>query len=91
MRASEMVVKPHPERPGSSKGNFGEILPTNLGFLFGHFTLADAFYAPMVTRFATYGVALPAPAAAYCERIRALPAMQEWIAAAKVEATAAPA
>jgi len=59
------------------------------GFLYGHFTIADAFYAPVVTRFATYSVPLPAPAAAYCERIRALPAMREWIAAAKAEVAAA--
>ena len=60
------------------------------GFLFGHFTIADAFYAPVVTRFATYDVPLPAQAAAYCERIRALPAMREWVAAAKAEVTAGP-
>lgn len=56
------------------------------GFLFGQFTIADAFYVPVVTRFATYGVKLPGPAAAYCERIRALAPMREWETAAKAEA-----
>jgi glutathione S-transferase len=53
--------------------------------LFGPFTIADAFYAPVLTRFVTYGIALPAPLAAYSERVRDLPAMQEWTAAAQAE------
>ena len=55
------------------------------GFLFGHFTIADAFYAPVVTRFETYGIHLPAVAQAYSQRILALPPMQEWQAAAETE------
>ena len=47
--------------------------------------MADAMYAPVVTRFITYGVALPPVCAAYCDTIMALPAMQEWVAAAMVE------
>jgi glutathione S-transferase len=47
-------------------------------FLFGHFTAADAFYAPVVSRFMTHAVALPPPAQAYMAAIQALPAMQEW-------------
>ena len=55
-------------------------------FLFGaRPTLADAMYAPVVTRFQTYDVALDAVCAAYCRTILAVPAMQEWIAAAKNE------
>jgi glutathione S-transferase len=55
-------------------------------FLFGRQPcLADAMYAPVVTRFLTYDVALDKPCAAYCRRIVELPAMQEWIAAAKLE------
>ena len=53
--------------------------------LFGRFTIADAFYAPVVTRFATYGVKLSPLLAAYSESVLALPAMQQWIAAAKAE------
>ena len=55
------------------------------GSLFGHFSIADAFYAPVVTRFETYGVHLPVGAQAYTQRILALPAMQEWTKAAKAE------
>ena len=55
-------------------------------YLFGPMlTMADAMYAPVCTRFATYGVALDPACAAYSARILAWPAMQEWIAAAKQE------
>lgn len=54
-------------------------------FLFGHFTVADAFYAPVVSRFATYGVRLPEAAKAYADHILNLPAMQEWIDGARAE------
>lgn len=54
-------------------------------FLFGDFTAADAFYAPVVTRFATYGVTLPAVCQDYAEAVLALPAMQEWYAAGRAE------
>lgn len=54
-------------------------------FLFGERTLADAMYAPVVTRFVTYDVPLEPICAAYSKRIMALPEMQEWIAAAKRE------
>ena len=42
-------------------------------------------YAPVATRFSTYDVQLDARPAAYCARIMALPEMQEWIAAARLE------
>jgi len=54
-------------------------------FLFGEFTIADAMFAPVVSRFHTYRIELERAADAYCETIMALPAMQEWIAAAKNE------
>jgi glutathione S-transferase len=53
--------------------------------LFGEFSIADAFYAPVVTRFATYGVDLPPRLAAYRERVFALPPMRDWVAAAEAE------
>ena len=56
------------------------------GFLFGHFTIADAFYAPVATRFETYGVHLPPVAQAYTQRILAIPALREWEESAKAEA-----
>lgn len=55
-------------------------------FLFGHFTIADAMYAPVVLRFVTYGVALEGAARGYAETILALPAIQEWLAASREEA-----
>ncbi|CAH0446474.1 hypothetical protein LMG10661_02553 [Ralstonia syzygii subsp. syzygii] len=54
-------------------------------FLFGNFTVADAFYAPVVSRFATYGVRLPELAKTYADHILNLPAMQEWIEGARGE------
>ncbi len=53
--------------------------------LFGGFSIADAFYAPVVTRFTTYSVKLSPLLAAYSESVLALPAMQQWIAAARAE------
>ena len=53
--------------------------------LFGSFSIADAFYAPVVTRFATYDVKLSPLLAAYSDCVLSLPAMQQWIAAAKAE------
>ena len=47
--------------------------------------MADAMYAPVVTRFITYDVALPPACEAYCQTIMGLPAMQEWVAGALAE------
>jgi len=48
-------------------------------FLFGRFTIADAMYAPVVSRFRTYGpVDLPKAAADYADAMRAHPAFDEW-------------
>jgi glutathione S-transferase len=54
-------------------------------FLFGNFTIADAMYAPVVTRFITYGVELSGVEKEYCDTIFKLPAMQEWYEAARKE------
>ena len=54
-------------------------------FLFGPFAIADAMYAPVVSRFRTYKIELEREAETYCEAVMALPAMQEWIAAARNE------
>jgi glutathione S-transferase len=58
------------------------------GFLFGKFSIADCMYAPVVSRFLTYGIALPAPLEAYGARMMELPAMRDWMAAAKAEVDA---
>jgi glutathione S-transferase len=47
--------------------------------------VADAMYAPVVTRFLTYDVRLDDTCTDYCHTIMALPAMQEWLAAAQAE------
>jgi glutathione S-transferase len=54
-------------------------------YLFGALTLADAMYAPVVTRFRTYDVKLDPACAAYCERILSWDLMREWIVAARRE------
>jgi glutathione S-transferase len=55
-------------------------------FLFGKDrTLADAMYAPVVTRFVTYDVKLDKKLTAYGAVILAMPEMKEWTAAAKLE------
>jgi glutathione S-transferase len=56
---------------------------TNGSFLFGAFTIADAMYAPVATRFRTYGIDLAefgddGTAAEYAETLLSMPEMQEW-------------
>ncbi len=58
--------------------------------LFGRFTIADAMYAPVALRFVTYRVPLDPVAQAYVDAVCALPATQEWIAAARAEAETLP-
>lgn len=58
------------------------------GFLFGGFSVVDCMYAPVVSRFLTYGLELPPAVKVYCERMMALPAMQDWGRAAKAEVDA---
>jgi glutathione S-transferase len=53
--------------------------------LFGRFGVADAFYAPVVMRFATYAVELPPVAQAYADAVRDLPAVHAWVEAARRE------
>ena len=54
-------------------------------FLFGTFTAADAMYAPVVSRFHTYGIEVGAVSRGYMQTMMALPAWQEWHAAALEE------
>jgi glutathione S-transferase len=55
-------------------------------YLFGEAPCAaDAMYAPVCTRFITYDVVVDPVSAQYCRTTMAMPLMQEWIAAAKVE------
>lgn len=63
------------------RARFGQDGP----FLFGHASIADAFYAPVAARFRSYAVELPAEAAAYVETIYRWPAFQRWYQAALEE------
>ena len=54
-------------------------------FLFGRFSAADAMYAPVVSRLATYVIEVGAASRAYMNAVLALPAFQEWKAAAVQE------
>ena len=54
-------------------------------YLFGERTMADAMYAPVVTRFLTYDVPLDETCITYCNTILAMPEMAEWTKAALLE------
>ncbi len=54
-------------------------------FLFGQATGADVAYAPVVTRFKTYGVRLEPDLQTYADAVLELPAMREWYAGADAE------
>ena len=61
-----------------ARGRFGAGGP----FLFGDFSAADAMYAPVVTRFDTYAIAVDPVSRVYMDTILALPSFQEWREAA---------
>ena len=54
-------------------------------FLFGAFSIADAMYAPVVSRFLTYDVKLVGALQQYAQAVLELPAMREWYAAGAAE------
>jgi glutathione S-transferase len=54
-------------------------------FLFGHFTIADAMFAPVVGRFRTYEIELDTECRRYADAVWNLPAMREWLEAARQE------
>ena len=53
--------------------------------LFGEFSIADAYFAPVCMRIRTYALPVPAAITAYVERVSALPGVRAWIDAALVE------
>ena len=53
--------------------------------LFGDFSIADAFFAPVCMRLHTYQLPVSSTTAAYVERVRALPAVRQWIDEALAE------
>ncbi len=54
--------------------------------LFGAFSIADAFYAPVCMRLATFALPVPQPIADYVRRVQALPGVKDWIDGALAEA-----
>ena len=63
------------------RGRFG----AGGSMLFGRFSVADAFYAPVVMRFTTYAVSLPPAAHEYVSAVRELSAVRQWIEGARRE------
>jgi glutathione S-transferase len=64
-----------------ARARFGKEGP----YLFGTFSATDIMFAPVVTRFVTYGFTLPGFASAYVEAMMAHPWMQLWYAEAEAE------
>ena len=54
--------------------------------LFGDFSIADAFYAPVCMRLHSYSLPVPTHIQAYVQRVRALPGVKAWIDGALAEA-----
>lgn len=68
-------------------GLWGELLAAQPAgsLLFGAFTIADAYFAPVCMRIRTYALPVPADIQAYVDRVTALPGVQAWIEGALAE------
>jgi glutathione S-transferase len=67
---------------------WGDCLSRSGGpFLFGAFCAADAMFAPVISRFRTYGVAMDEVSSAYADAVWDLPAVKAWLADAAAEQT----
>lgn len=68
-------------------GLWGELLAAQPAgsLLFGAFTVADAFFAPVCMRIRTYDLPVPADIRAYVDRVAALPGVKDWIDGALAE------
>jgi glutathione S-transferase len=87
--------KPHIARPIDVQNDIARIIaiwencltrPAKTGaFLYGDFSIADAMFAPVVWRFKTYAIELPAASRDWVNALCELPAMQEWQAGALAE------
>ncbi|MBA2722078.1 MAG: glutathione S-transferase family protein [Methylibium sp.] len=65
---------------------WGALLDEHGGpLLFGRFTIADAYFAPVCSRLRSYGLPVPKPIADYIEAVFALPGMQAWVREALAE------
>ena len=65
---------------------WSELLQIHGGpLLFGDFSIADAYFAPVVTRLKTYALPVPTLIGDYVDRVLALSGVQAWIADALAE------
>ena len=65
---------------------WGELLAANNGrMLFGDFSTADAYFAPVCMRLKTFALPVPAEIAAYVQRVCALPGVKAWMDGALAE------
>ncbi len=65
---------------------WSELLAQHKGpMLFGNFSIADAFFAPVCMRLKTYALPVPPVVTAYIERVSAAPGVQAWISGALAE------
>jgi len=65
---------------------WGSLLQEHGGpMLFGTFSVADAYFAPICMRLKTYALPVPPAVAAYVDRVCALPGVQDWITQALAE------
>jgi glutathione S-transferase len=65
---------------------WSELLAAHGGpLLFGAFSIADAYFAPVVMRISTYALPVPGAIADYMARVKALPGVNAWVAAALAE------
>ena len=65
---------------------WSELLAQHGGpMLFGTFSVADAYFAPVVMRLKTYALPVPEAIAAYMERVAALPGVKAWVQGALAE------
>lgn len=65
---------------------WSELLAQHGGpLLFGEFTVADAYFAPVIMRIKTYALPVPPQVAAYIDRVCALPGVKAWIDGALAE------
>ncbi|MES2931969.1 MAG: glutathione S-transferase family protein [Pseudomonadota bacterium] len=94
--AMPMHIRKHYPGKGRTAGAQAEIWEECMSryghhhFLFGEFSIADAYYAPVVMRFRTYGVFIAPALQAYAERVAAHPAVAQWVREALAETEAAP-
>jgi glutathione S-transferase len=65
---------------------WGDLLTQHGGpLLFGDFSIADAYFAPVCMRIKTYGLPVPPQIAAYVAQVRALPGVKAWVDGALAE------